>query len=237
MSAKTVAAVAAGSFVLGVLATLAVIGLGSLQEGEIPAQGSPQVAASAPPPPPPREAAPTRRPADSNVIINGRPLGASELRGFVSQYGVEPAPGAYWYDADSGLYGVAGMASAGFLLPGHEFGPLLADASRGNTGVFLNGRNLPQDELFLLNAIWGTYIQPGRYWLDGMGNVGYEGIAVPTGNLIVQLQMRPQVGAGGGAGGGDNIWSSRLGAGNYNADNSQGYLSVPGYGPIGYGFD
>jgi len=24
--------------------------------------------------------------------------------------------------------------------------------------------------------------------------------------------------------------------GNYNADNSQGYVSVPGIGPVGYGF-
>ncbi|MEZ5148522.1 MAG: hypothetical protein R2759_15995 [Bacteroidales bacterium] len=25
-------------------------------------------------------------------------------------------------------------------------------------------------------------------------------------------------------------------AGNSNADNTQGYVSVPGYGPVGYGF-
>ena len=43
-------------------------------------------------------------------------------------------------------------------------------------------------------------------------------------------------GIGGSGGGGDNFWSSMLGAGNSNADNTQGYVSVPGYGPVGYGF-
>jgi len=36
--------------------------------------------------------------------------------------------------------------------------------------------------------------------------------------------------------GNDNFWSSRYGAGNSSADGSQGYVSVPGYGPVGYGF-
>jgi hypothetical protein len=125
------------------------------------------------------------------------------------------------------------MSPAGFMLPGHDFAPLMADASGGNTGVFVNDRNVPQDELIVMNLIWQTYVQPGRYWLDVFGNVGYEGSPYPTGNLLVQLQA---ISAGGGVGsGGDNIWRSRLGAGNSNADNSAGYVSVPGYGPIGYG--
>jgi len=40
----------------------------------------------------------------------------------------------------------------------------------------------------------------------------------------------------GGGGGGDNTWSTRFSAGNYDNDNSRGYVSVPGYGPVGYGF-
>ena len=35
---------------------------------------------------------------------------------------------------------------------------------------------------------------------------------------------------------GDNIWSTRFSAGYYDQGNQRGYVSVPGYGPVGYGF-
>ena len=35
----------------------------------------------------------------------------------------------------------------------------------------------------------------------------------------------------------DNFWSTSFSAGNYNADNTEGYVSVPGYGPVDYGMD
>jgi len=171
------------------------------------------------------------QPAEPEVVINGHVLSAQQLRDFAERYGVEPAPGDYWYDSMSGLYGAIGRSAAGFMLPGHDFGPLPADASRGDTGVFVNGRMIPQDEHMVLNLIWRTYVQPARYWLDAWGNVGYEGVEIPLGNLFVQIQSRIQAGGGGG----DNIWSSRYGAGNYTPDNSAGYVSVPGHGPIGYG--
>jgi hypothetical protein len=68
-------------------------------------------------------------------------------------------------------------------------------------------------------------------WMDGMGNAGYEGSSVAVVNLFVAAQ---QNGVGGG---GDNFWSSRFGAGNFDRGNTRGYVSVPGYGPVGYGFD
>jgi ABC-type sugar transport system substrate-binding protein len=34
----------------------------------------------------------------------------------------------------------------------------------------------------------------------------------------------------------DNFWSTQHTAGNANAANSQGYVNVPGHGPVGYGF-
>jgi hypothetical protein len=55
---------------------------------------------------------------------------------------------------------------------------------------------------------------------------------MPVINLYQAAQQRTYRGGGGG----DNQWNTRFSAGNYNADNSQGYVSVPGYGPVGYGF-
>lgn len=170
---------------------------------------------------------------NSAVIINGITLGTPELKQLTDLYKVVPKPGKYWYDATSGLYGVEGYPAFGFMLPGHKFGTLKANASAGNTGVYVNGRQLPQSEWAVWSQLLGTPIAPGRYWLDGSGNAGDEGNPYPTVNLYLAAQ---QSSYGGQGGGGDNFWTSRFSAGNYNADNSQGYVSVPGYGPIGYGF-
>jgi hypothetical protein len=233
MNMKVILAVVLG-VVLGAVLVLAVIGLYSLRgDGDQLAQVEAAFADEGLPAPEAAPAKPAGTPAASRVAINGRALTAGQIQEMLETYGVKPAPGSYWYDARSGMYGVIGMAPAGFMLPGHDFGPLPADASRGNSGVFINGRNIPQEEHLLLNLIWNTYIQPGAYWLDAYGNVGYEGSDYPIANLLVQLQAISQ--AGGGSVGGDNIWSSRYSAGNYTADNSAGYVSVPGYGPVGYG--
>jgi hypothetical protein len=78
----------------------------------------------------------------------------------------------------------------------------------------------------------GSWIQPGSYWLDHMGNAGYEGNPMPVINLYQAAQQR----AHSGGGGGDNQWNTRFSAGNYDSGNTRGYVSVPGYGPVGYGF-
>lgn len=167
------------------------------------------------------------------VIINNSVLSIQQIQEIKTRYGVEPKPGNYWYDSVSGLYGVTGYPSYGFMYPGHNFGTLSRNASAGNTGVIINGRELPQIEWAIWSYILGYYIQPGRYWFDAQGNAGYEGNSIPVVNLFIAAQRNSYSGKGGS---GDNFWSSRFGAGNSNADNSQGYVSVPGYGPVGYGF-
>jgi hypothetical protein len=167
------------------------------------------------------------------VIINNKVLSKEQLRDIVTRYGVEPKAGNYWYDPVSGLYGVTGYPSYGFMYPGHNFGVLSRNASSGNTGVLINGRELPQAEWAVLSYVIGYYVQPGSYWLDSQGNVGNSGNNTPVLNLFVLARQNGYSGKGSG---GDNFWSSRFGAGNSNADNTQGYVSVPGYGPVGYGF-
>lgn len=168
---------------------------------------------------------------EPGVVVNGTALTEAQLGDIEARYGVRPKPGEYWYDARSGLYGVVGYPSFGFMYPGHSFGPLKPGASDGDTGVVVNGRELPQQEWAVWSQIIGTPIQPGRYWFDANGNAGYEGNPMPTVNFFLAAQQNAYRSAGG-----DNLWSSRFGAGNSNAGNTQGYVSVPGYGPIGYGF-
>lgn len=167
------------------------------------------------------------------IIINGIALSPAQVAEIKKTYGVEPRAGNYWYDARSGLYGVKGYAAFGFMLAGHDFGKLEENASSGNTGIFVNGRQLPLNEYTVWSYIVGNWIQPGRYWLDDKGNAGYEGSAVPLINLYVAARNNAYRGKGAA---GDNFWSTRFSAGNYDSGNTRGYVSVPGYGPVGYGF-
>jgi hypothetical protein len=174
-----------------------------------------------------------REAVSGELVINGLPLSPEQQAQLEATYGVAPRPGRYWYDTRSGLYGAVGYQAFGFMFPGHEFGALDRDASQGNSGVFVNGRELPESEWLIWSYMLGTPIQLGAYWLDGQGNAGYEGSSIPLVNLYVAAQQNAYSGQGGS---GDNFWSTRFSAGNSNADNSQGYVSVPGYGPVGYGF-
>jgi hypothetical protein len=62
-------------------------------------------------------------------------------------------------------------------------------ASDGNTGVFVNGRELNQAEANFFARIFGTY-QQGRFWLDGLtGYVGYEGDPTPRDNLFARIRQ------------------------------------------------
>lgn len=175
--------------------------------------------------------------ARPSVIVNGVPLTAAQLEDFKQRYGAYPAAGDWWYDARSGLFGPRGGPAVSFMFPGHDYAPLDERASLGNTNVFINGRQLPIAEVNVWAQLVGSPVMPGRYWFDAQGNVGYEGMPYPIGNLYQLVQGRAAQGAGGGAGG-DNGWNTRFSAGNYNSDNSAGYVSVPGVGVLGsYGVD
>lgn len=167
------------------------------------------------------------------VTINGIVLSKKKIAELEKIYNVKPLPGKYWYDARSGLYGVQGFPAYGFMLAGHDYGKLEMKASNGNTGVFVNGRELPEPEWAVWSQLLGYIIQPDKYWLDANGNAGYEGNPVPTENLYMAAQRNAYRGS---VKGGDNFWSTRFGAGNYDSGNQRGYVSVPGHGPLGYGF-
>jgi len=169
----------------------------------------------------------------NKVIINGITLSQEMIAELAQFYNVRPRPGNYWYDKRSGLYGVVGYPAFGFMRAGHNFGKMGRTASNGNTGVLVNGRELPQTEWAVWSQLLGYMIQPGSYWLDENGNAGYVGNPIPTENLYMAAQRNSYRGSGGS---GDNFWSTRFGAGNYDSGNQRGYVSVPGHGPIGYGF-
>jgi hypothetical protein len=157
----------------------------------------------------------------TGVFINGREIGSDQVAALVSAYHSAPPAGRYWYDSRSGAWGVEGRETLGFILPGYDFGSLAADASAGNTGVFINGREINMVEAANLQRIFGS-VYRGHWWLDGRtGNFGVEGNPMPVGNLIAAIR-----GAQGGAGTGDNFWSSATARGNSSGGCS--YVSVDG---------
>ena len=161
----------------------------------------------------------------TGAFINGKELTRNQATAMASIYHYPQVRGHYWYDTRSGAWGLEGHEAAGFLLPGHDFGPMSSDASHGNTGVFINGRQINMAEAIRIQQTFGAVYQ-GRWWLDGRtGYYGLEGNPRPLGNIITALQSQRS------GRGGDNFWCSATACGNDNG--RSGYVSVKGV-TVGY---
>ena len=126
----------------------------------------------------------------------------------MQHYGVIPA-GSYWYDPVSGFWGAQGGPSSGQIMPGLALGgPLQANASgNSGTGVFINGRQIHQQEYYYLVQQFGS-VAPGRYWLNAQLIGGYEG-GPATFNLNAQAS-NSSGGSGGGSGYNVNTYGGSL---------------------------
>lgn len=109
-------------------------------------------------------------------VFNGTELGFMDRAKLSMALKGQVLPGGcYWYDTVSGLIGHEGGPAVGALVPGLGLGgPLRADASHGDTGVFINGREVtPLEVQYLKNG--RIAIRKGRYWLNAQGIGGKEG--------------------------------------------------------------
>lgn len=145
----------------------------------------------------------------ADVVVNARPLDAPTLQQLQRAYGVPIRPGRYWYDRVSGAWGLEGGPAAGQIHPGLALGGALrADASRGDTRVFVNGRELHRLDVAALQRC--TPVIPGRYWVLANGVGGYEGLP-PSFNLAALC---------GGRGGGSSTRCDNYGGGQFACSNS-----------------
>jgi hypothetical protein len=113
------------------------------------------------------------------IAVNGVPLDDGTVATLERAYRTRLAPGRYWYDPRSGLWGYELGPSQGQIAPGLRLGgPLNPRASvgyrAGVTRVYINGREIHPQELGYLQRLYG-HVQPARYWLDARGIGGYEG--------------------------------------------------------------
>ena len=111
-----------------------------------------------------------------SIVVNGQALSAETVRQLQQIYPVAIAPGRYWYDAVSGAYGREGEPIAGQMMAGLSLGgPLEAGASRGTSGVFINGRQITAGEKAYIERLCQTPVAPARYWIMSSGIGGFEG--------------------------------------------------------------
>jgi len=130
---------------------------------------------------------PARPTPSRSVVINRARLDDDEVAALERASGVAIRDGRYWYDPMCGAWGLEGGPCAGFVRAGLRVGgPLRADASRGTTGVFVNGRELHVMDVSALQQFGPVY--RGRYWVDAQGNFGLEG-GPALGNLTGAWQM------------------------------------------------
>lgn len=121
-------------------------------------------------------APPSSGAADLSIVVNGQTLSAETVQQLQQLYPVAIPPGRYWYDAVSGAYGREGEPIAGMMLAGLSLGgPLHADASRGTSGVYINGRQITAGEKSYIEMACRTPVTPARYWIAATGVGGYEG--------------------------------------------------------------
>jgi hypothetical protein len=110
------------------------------------------------------------------IVVNGQALSAETVRQLQQIYPVAIPPGRYWYDAISGAWGREGEPIAGQMLAGLSLGgPLQANASRGSSGVFINGRQITDGEKAYIERLCLTPVAPARYWIMATGIGGFEG--------------------------------------------------------------
>lgn len=147
----------------------------------------------------------------ADVLVNRVALDSSTRQALERAYGVPIAPGRYWYDPVSGVWGMEGGPAAGQIHPGlHLGGPMWQEASHGNTGVVVNGRELHRLDVAALRRC--TPVIQGRYWVLANG-VGGPEHGPATFNLASLC--------GGRRGGGSSTRCDNYGGGQFNCSNQR----------------
>jgi len=125
------------------------------------------------------------------IIVNGVRLNDQQILAleqvFVGLYRQYIPSGRYWYDPISGYMGIEGTPPLLQFFPNLKLGGRLKpNASKGNTQIFINGRELHQQEVVNFVQFCGVPypLPPGRYWMNAQMTGGIEGNLSPLFNLL-----------------------------------------------------
>ena len=134
----------------------------------------------------------------TGVWINDREIPAATLKGIPL---LQTLPkGRYWHDPVSGAWGASGGPCLGVIagnmrIPGS--GALKPNASAGQTGVFVNGRELHSMDVASFCAL-GVQCLPGRWTVDARGVIRMEGSHFPVGQVSLAATAQRRNGVPGG---------------------------------------
>lgn len=130
-----------------------------------------------------------------SVYINGQRIPDQDVQMLELAYHVPVTDGNYWYDRMTGAWGREGGPCLGVIAAQLNLGgKLQANASNGDTGVYVNGRQLHRLDVLRLMQLGP--VLPGRYWMDAQGSFGFEG-----GPMIGNLHLAAAAPNGNGRGG------------------------------------
>ncbi|XP_020584148.1 extra-large guanine nucleotide-binding protein 1 [Phalaenopsis equestris] len=116
------------------------------------------------------------RPED--VCVNGKPLTHEEIF-MLQSCPCSPSklrPGYYWYDKVSGFWGKVGHKPDKIISPNLNVGgSIMRNASNGNTGILINGREITKVELQMLKWAGVQCAGNPHFWVNSDGTYQEEG--------------------------------------------------------------